>query len=86
VIELKRIYGVRERDQIIGKLKKEGIQASNYFPSIHLQKFYKKTFGYKKGDLPVSEYVSDRVIALPLHNNLKEKEIAYISKKLKKIL
>lgn len=86
VVELGESYSARQRDKIIEGLKKAGIQASNYFPSIHLQPFYRKTFGYKKGDFPVSEYLSDRVIALPLLNHLSEKEIKYIADTLKKFL
>jgi len=67
------------RDRLIEYLKNNGIQASNYFPSLHLQPFYRKQFGYMKGDFPASEAISERVVALPLLNNLSEKEISYIA-------
>lgn len=74
------------RDKILEKLKNKGIGCSNYFPCIHLQPFYKKIFGFKKGDFPIAESISQRIIILPFYNNLKEKEINYITKTLKKIL
>jgi len=43
-------------------------------------------FGYKKGDFPVTESISQRTIALPFYNNLKERDIDYVVKKLKKTL
>ena len=84
VVRLKEGYSDKERNESLKKLRKSGIGCSNYFPCIHLQPFYKGLFGYKRGDFPVAEFVSDRTIALPFYNNLKEKEIDYIVETLKK--
>ena len=43
-------------------------------------------FSYKKGDFPVTERVSERTIALPFFNNLKEDQIDYVCENLKKII
>jgi len=43
-------------------------------------------FSYKIGDFPVAESVSQRTLALPFYNNLKEKEINYVVKNLKEII
>lgn len=43
-------------------------------------------FGYKRGDFPTCESVSQRTIALPLYNGLGEKEINYVVKSLKQII
>lgn len=48
--------------------------------------FYRKLFGYKKGDFPIAESVSERTIALPFYNNLGEKEINYVVENLKRFL
>jgi len=86
VIQLTSKYTRRQRDQILKKIQRKGIQCSNYFQCIHLQPFYRKLFGYKPGNFPVAESISDRTIALPFHNNLKPKEIKYIVTNLKRIL
>jgi len=86
VIRLKKKYSQKNRDKIIKEMAKKGIQCSNYFYPIHLQPFYKKTFGFKKGDFPVCEQISQRTIALPFYNNLKEKEIDFVVTALKKII
>lgn len=75
-----------KRDKIIVQLQKEGIYTKAYLPSIHLFSFYKKMFGYKKGDFPVSEAVSDSSLALPIYIGLKEKDIKFICPKLISIL
>jgi len=77
VIRLQDKYSREDRDTILGELKDKGIGCSNYFSPIHLQPFYRRLFGYKEGDFPVTEKVSERTIALPFFNNLKEEEIDY---------
>ena len=71
------------RDSVIEYLNQGGVQCKPYFTPIHLQSFYRKMFGYKDGDFPVTEDVSGRTIALPFFNNLKEEQIDYVVEKLK---
>lgn len=86
VIRLSKKYSNRDRDKVIREMAKRGIQCSDYFQPIHLQPFYKKMFGYKIGDFPICENISQRTVALPFYNNLKEKEINYVVKNLKEII
>ncbi len=76
-------YGRTERDRIIKGMKRHDIGASNYFPPIHLQPFYKRTFGYEKGDYPVTETISDRTIALPFYNHLEPMQVELVCHTLK---
>ena len=78
VYVIKLIKTKNKRDNIIKQLALKGIGAKPYLPSIHLFSFYKKMFGYKKGDFPVSENISDNSLALPFYIGLKEKDIKYI--------
>jgi|GEM_PF-853545 len=80
VIRLER--GI-DRNKVIKYLNEEGVQCKPYFTPIHLQPFYRKMFGYKEGDFPVTEDVTGRTIALPFFNNLKEEQIDYVVEKLK---
>ncbi len=86
VIRLKGSYTRKDRDAVIEGLRSCGIASSNYFAPIHLQPFYRKQLGYRRGDFPVTEFVADRTIALPFFNALKKAEISYIAEKLKAIL
>ena len=78
IIVLEQEFTRRQRDNILCGLRKRGIGCGNYFPPIHLQPFYVDTFGYKRGDFPVTESVSDRTIALPFYGNLREEEIKFV--------
>ncbi len=75
-----------DRNKVIKYLNEEGIQCKPYFTPIHLQPFYRKMFGYKEGDFPVTEDVAGRTIALPFFNNLKEEQIDYVVEKLKEAI
>lgn len=70
------------RDRVIELLKEKGVASNNYFPPIHLQKFYKEDFGFKEGDFPVTEAISKRTIALPFFSELADEEIDYVCKSL----
>jgi perosamine synthetase len=75
VVRLTDTFSAADRDAIIAGMRGRGIGCSNYFPPIHLQPFYAKEFGYKRGDFPITEYVSDRTLALPFHNNLTDTDV-----------
>ena len=72
------------RDRMIKYLNAEGVQCKPYFTPIHLQPFYRKMFGFKEGDFPITEDVSSRTIALPFFNNLKEEQVEYVVNRLKR--
>lgn len=66
------------REKLIEKLEKSGIGYGIYYPApLHLQKVYKK-MGYKEGDMPNSEYLSKRTIAIPIDPELTQGEKEYI--------
>jgi dTDP-4-amino-4,6-dideoxygalactose transaminase len=57
---------VRNRDQVMKQLAAAGIGTGIHYPiPLHLQKAY-AYLGYKKGDFPVSERLSDEVLSLPM--------------------
>jgi len=69
-----------DRQKLIDYLAEKGIPAMIYYPvPIHLQKAYKSTFGYTKGEFPVTEKLSDTVISLPMHSELDEEQLSYIT-------
>ena len=58
------------RNQVKDVLHQEGIQTMIYYPKpLHLHQAY-FSFGQGKGSLPVSEWLSERVLSLPMHTEL----------------
>ena len=86
------VYVVKIRDQkinrnrIITDLHKLGISTKPYLPSIHLFSFYKDKFGFKEGDFPIAEAVSQSSLALPFYIGLNEGDVKYIVAKLIEVL
>lgn len=74
------------RNLLIKKLEKIGVSAKPYLPSIHLFDFYKKLFGYKQGDFPISEEVSNHSLALPLYIGLTKSDCRSIINKIEKVV
>jgi len=68
----------RTRGTIQKNLTKAGIMTKVYFSPVHLTTFYKEKFNFRKGSLPVTEDVSEKVLTLPLYPSLTIKEMDYI--------
>ncbi len=82
VVRLQDEFTREDRDRVLDLLRKDGIGCNNYFAPIHLQEFYRKEFGYRRGDFPVTEHVADRTIALPFFNHLTTAQIETVSSSL----
>ena len=67
------------RDELQTFLKSRGIPSMIYYPAaIHLQEAY-AYLGYRPGDFPVSEQLVREVLSLPMHTELTEEQLGYIS-------
>ncbi len=75
-----------KRDDLLMRLQNKGIGVAVNFRAIHLLSYYKKTFGFKRGDFPVAEEIGDRTITLPLYPKLKTDEITYITESVKDLV
>lgn len=75
VVRLSDLYTARERDRILTGLRRHDVGCSNYFPPIHLQPYFKQSFGYKAGDFPVAEAAASRTIALPFFTRMEPTQI-----------
>ncbi|MFH0840002.1 MAG: UDP-4-amino-4,6-dideoxy-N-acetyl-beta-L-altrosamine transaminase [Candidatus Omnitrophota bacterium] len=72
------LYTIRvpaaRRNRLYDYLRGKGILTQvNYIP-VHLLSYYKKNFGYKRGDFPVAERYFDECLSLPLHVGLSRQD------------
>ncbi len=86
VIRLADRFTMQQRETVLDGLRHRGIGCNNYFTPIHLQPFYRQLFGHKEGDYPVTEFIAERTIALPFHNNLPESDQQTVVEALKEIV
>lgn len=66
------------RDKFMQELHKRGIGTGVHYLPVHLHEYYRRRFGYKRGDYPNAEYIGDRTISLPLSAKLTKKEVKRI--------
>lgn len=70
---------VEKRDALRNYLHENGIQTSNHYPPIHKFSIYKEN----SSSLPITEYVCENEITLPMYAVLTNKEIAWIAETIK---
>jgi perosamine synthetase len=85
------VYVVRvrhpvNRDEVMRRLADHGVPSRPYFTPIHLQPFYRETFGYERGDFPNTEYLGDVSLALPFSGVMREDQVEYVCDCLRQVL
>lgn len=81
-----RLDGSVNRAALQEALKEAGIPAMVYYPvPLHRQKAYRDT-RYKDEDFPVTEQLCERVLSLPMHTELDEEQLHYITENLLRLI
>lgn len=84
VIPVWHIFAIRcqKRDELESYLKENGIGTNKHYPiPMHLQECY-KDLGYKKGDFPIAEEISETELSLPMYYGMTDEEIQYVIEKI----
>mgnify|MGYP000937755173 CR=1 FL=1 len=83
---LNRIIGFFEVDRILNHLNEKDIPCGVYYPiPLHLQKAYTND-SYKADDFKVTLQLIKEVISLPMHTELADDQIDFITDTIKKFL
>jgi dTDP-4-amino-4,6-dideoxygalactose transaminase len=65
----------KTRDEVQQRLYEMNIGTGIHFRALHLHDYYRRRFGFKKGDFPNAEFISDRTISLPLSAKLNSGDV-----------
>ncbi|MCX7717680.1 MAG: DegT/DnrJ/EryC1/StrS family aminotransferase [Candidatus Sumerlaeaceae bacterium] len=77
---------VRDRDRLMAYLKWKGVGSAIYYKeAMHLTRALAH-LGYKAGDFPVAESLTQRVLSLPVFPGLKRKQIERVAELVKEFL
>jgi len=72
------VVTVPEREKFVDQLKKANINCSFHYPvPCHLQKAF-EYLGYKKGQIPNAEYLSEHCVSLPMFPELTDDEVSKV--------
>jgi perosamine synthetase len=81
-----RLHRDLDRDRIMTRLAELGVPTRPYFAPIHLQPFYRTTFGFRPGDFPVTERIAASTLALPFSSRLPDADVRYVTDALREVV
>jgi dTDP-4-amino-4,6-dideoxygalactose transaminase len=65
---------IKKREALRNFMHSRGIQTSNHYPALHKFSIYKEY----PADLPITDYVCDNEITLPMYGSISEADVKYI--------
>jgi dTDP-4-amino-4,6-dideoxygalactose transaminase len=71
-----------KRNLVRNKLAEFGIQTSVHYPAVHRFSIYRDI----STELPLTDYVADNLITLPMYSKLGEDKVDFVVDKLKKLI
>jgi dTDP-4-amino-4,6-dideoxygalactose transaminase len=80
------VIRVQHRDLLMAYLKQQGIECGIHYPlPLHLQPAY-ASFGFRKGQYPVTERLAQEILSIPLYPELTKEQQQYIIDHIKKFV
>jgi perosamine synthetase len=64
-----------DRYDLFSHLKSLNYSPMVHYIPVHLLSYYRKSFGYKRGDFPVAEKIYERIVSIPLYPSLTDEEV-----------
>jgi perosamine synthetase len=74
------VIKIDNRDEIIEKLKENGVGCSVHFIPIHKHPYYKDRYKYKNVDYPIANDVFDKSLSLPIYPDMNDEEVDFVIK------
>lgn len=80
------VIKINHRDEVIEKLKENGVGCSVHFIPVHKHPYYKKKYGYIECNYPVANKVYEKSLSLPIYPDMTDEEVLFVIDNLKKIV
>lgn len=74
------------RDQFLQEMTRRKIGVGVHFVAVHLHPHYRDRFGYKRGDFPNAEWISERTVSLPISPKLSARDVEDVIEAVTEIL
>jgi dTDP-4-amino-4,6-dideoxygalactose transaminase len=74
------------RDELLAALHELGIGTGLHYRALHLHRYYRETYGYRVGDFPNSEWISERTLSPPLSPKLTDDDVADVIRAVRRAL
>jgi perosamine synthetase len=79
------VLGV-DRDEFLRALRAENIGANVHYRPVYLHSYYKEKFGYRGGECPIAEAVSERLISLPIFHGMTDFDVESVIEAVEKVV
>jgi perosamine synthetase len=77
---------IKNKVRIFNDLRAGGLGVNVHYIPVHLQPYYKKTFGHKKGDYPNAESFYMSELSIPIHQKMTINDAKYVVKTLRSVI
>ena len=67
-----------DRNGLANALAERGIATSIHFRALHLHSYYARQFGFRRGQFPNAEMISDRTLSLPLSPSMTDRDVRLV--------
>lgn len=74
------------RDEFLDEMTKRKIGVGVHYIALHLHPFYQNAYGYKNGDFPNAEWISERTVSIPLSAKLTDEDVEDVVKAVQSII
>jgi len=74
------------RNQFLDEMTKRNIGVGVHYIALHLHPYYQEKLGYKRGNFPNAEWISDRTVSIPLSAKLTGEDVEDVVQAVRKIL
>ncbi len=78
VVKLDYVKLNKSRNCIMEELKAKGILTQVHYIPIHLQPYYRNTFGYQSGNFPNAENYYDQALSLPIYPKMTPADVQQV--------
>jgi dTDP-4-amino-4,6-dideoxygalactose transaminase len=75
-----------DRAALVAALADRGIATSRHFKALHLHTFYAERFGFRRGQFPHAERISDQTVSLPLFPSMTHDEVDTVIDQIRDVL
>jgi len=86
VIRLKLDRLQIDRAQFITELRQRGVSTSVHWMPLHMHPYYRETYGFAPGDLPIAASLYPEIITLPLYPDMSEDNVRQVCDSIKDII
>lgn len=65
----------KSRDRVLDELTELNIGVGVHYVALHVQPFYERLLGHRRGEFPNAEHISDRTLSIPLSAKLTDRDV-----------